>query len=191
MSHIQDPGGGPHGNLLLPNQAVPTAINDLSSMTPASGGDSVDSLPRRLRSFAEILHDDQHHRNILEVKLIRTSKTNERGETVKAKTLNEDDISEFIFDVLKLKMDDSKGAGLRTTRYDTKEIKLKQGVDPTPYLTSTPLEFKGHLVSVQKQMNNLTRVTFRNVPFNIPDEEIIHLCQVYGDPFCFFYPNQL
>ena len=31
-------------------------------------------------------------------------------------------------------------------------------------------------------MNNLTRVTFKNVPFNIPDEEIIHLCQVYGDP---------
>ena len=31
-------------------------------------------------------------------------------------------------------------------------------------------------------MNNLTRVTFKNVPFNIPDEEIIHLCQVYGEP---------
>ena len=101
---------------------------------------------------------------------------------MKAKTLNEDDLSEFIFDILKLKMEDSNGVSLRTHRYDTKEIRLRKGVDPTPYLTSTPLAFKGHLISVQKQMNNLTRVTFRNVPFNIPDEEIIHLCQVYGDP---------
>ena len=75
-----------------------------------------------MRSFAEILIDDQHHRNILEVKLIRMNKTNENGETVKAKTLNEDDLSEFIFDILKLKMEDSNGVGLHTHRYDTKKL---------------------------------------------------------------------
>ena len=31
-------------------------------------------------------------------------------------------------------------------------------------------------------MNNLTRVTLKNVPFNIPDEEIINLCNCYGEP---------
>ena len=28
----------------------------------------------------------------------------------------------------------------------------------------------------------MTRVTFKNVPLNVPDEEIIHLCKSYGVP---------
>ena len=44
------------------------------------------------------------------------------------------------------------------------------------------LIFKGHEVNTKKQINNLTKVTFRNVPFNIPDEEIIELCKCYGSP---------
>ena len=31
-------------------------------------------------------------------------------------------------------------------------------------------------------MNNLTKVTMMNVPFNVPDEEIFHLFKVYGEP---------
>ena len=165
------PGGGPKTNQSVSN-----------SMTPAAGGDGVDNTNRRLRTFAEILNDDQQHRNILEVKLFRTSETLVSGEIVKPKTLNEADISEFLFDVMQLKMDDCQAIGLRTQRYDTKEIKLKKGVDPTPYLTTYPKLFKGHEISVQKQMNNLTRVSFKNVPFNIPDEEILHLCVRYGEP---------
>ena len=135
-----------------------------------------------MRSFAEILNEEKLHRNILEVKLIRTSVKNNNGETVKAPTLNETDLSEFFFDVIKLKIEDCLGIALRTHRYDTKEIKLKRGVDPSPYLTLTPHLFKGHKITIKKQMNNLTRVTLKNVPFNIPDEEIIHLCKVYGEP---------
>ena len=75
METIHDPGGGPP--LHQPSLKAAAATTDLLSMTPAFGGDSVDSLPRRMRSFAQILNDDQHHRNILEMKLIRTSKTNE------------------------------------------------------------------------------------------------------------------
>ena len=163
------PGGGPpHTNLSNP-------------MTLAHGGDSSDKTPRRLRNFAEILNEEQHHRNILEVKLVRNSETI-NGELVKSKTLTEADLSEFFFDIIKLKMEDCEGIALRTYRYDTKEIKLKRGTDPTPYLTTSPISFKGHEITIKKQMNNLTRVTFKNVPFNIPDEEIIHLCQKYGEP---------
>ena len=107
---------------------------------------------------------------------------NNNGKTVKAPTLYETDLSEFFFDVIKLKIEDCLGIALRTHRYDTKEIKLKRGVDPSPYLTLTPHLFKGHEITTKKQMNNLTRVTLKNVPFNIPDEEIIHLCKVYGEP---------
>ena len=66
-------------------------------MTPASGGGSSDKTPCRMRNFAEILNDEQHHRNILEVKLIRKSETI-NGEIIKSKTLTETDISELCFD---------------------------------------------------------------------------------------------
>ena len=31
-------------------------------------------------------------------------------------------------------------------------------------------------------MHRKTKISFRNVPFNIPDEEIIELCKCYGSP---------
>ena len=49
-------------------------------------------------------------------------------------------------------------------------------------MTPQPINFKDHLISVTKQLANVTRVTFKNVPLNVPDEEIIHLCKVYGNP---------
>ena len=61
------------------------------------------------------------------------------------------------------------------------EVKFKQGIDIYIFIKSS-LEFKGHEVSTKKQVNNLTKVTFRNVPFNIPDVEIIELCNCYGTP---------
>ena len=85
MSGNHDPGGGPQ-HLGSPTTASSTNPN-LSSMTPATGGDRNDSFPGRLRNFAEILSEEQHHRNILEVKIVRTSSTNDAGEVVKAKTL--------------------------------------------------------------------------------------------------------
>ena len=139
------------------------------------------SLPCRMRSFAEILNEEKLHRNILEVKIVRTNVMKD-GVMIKAPTLNENDLSEFFFDVLKLKAEDCQGIAMRTHRYDTKEIKLKKGVDPAPYLEVPQHFFKGHEITIRRQMNNLTRVTMKNVPFNIPDEEIIHLCKVYGEP---------
>ena len=70
-----------------------------------------------------------------------------------------------------------------TGRYNTREVKLKPNVDPGPFLTlDSPITYKNHDVTVRKQLSNVTRVSFKNVPFNIPDEEILHLCDRYGRP---------
>ena len=177
-STAYDPGGGPKGSSISEN----SGLSYSSATAPATGGGSDSSKPR-MRTFAEILHEEQNHRNILEVKLERLSIADENGDKIKAKTLNEDDICDFLFDIVQLKVEDCAGIALRTHRYDTKEIKLKKNVDPSPYLRSDPVVYKNHKITITKQTNNLTRVTFRNVPYNIPDEEIIHLCKVYGEPF--------
>ena len=74
-------GGGGQGP--QPNQTAQQAPqhNGQTTMTPAIGGDGVQGPPCKMRSFAEILNEEKQHRNILEVKLTRTSeKVN--GETV-------------------------------------------------------------------------------------------------------------
>ena len=79
--------------------------NDQSTMTPAMGGDRGDCLPRKMRTFAEILNEEQNYRNILEVKLIRLNVSNDCGELVKARGLTEDDIR----DAFKIKKNRNMG----------------------------------------------------------------------------------
>ena len=54
------------------------------------------------------------------------------------------------------------------------------GVDTARYTTSEPYNFKDHEFIVKKMLNDVIRVTFKNVPMYVSDEEILHLCGVYG-----------
>ena len=155
-----------------PPDTTPEPTGTLSTTSAwAEGG--VNGQEVRMRSFAEILASETSQRNILEIHLTRAED--------KAKNLNFDDLGELIFDVLNINPTDCSGFNYSTGRYDTREVKFKPDIDLSPYI-KVNLEFKGHLVSTKKQSANVTRVTFRNVPFNVPDEEIIQLCKCYGTP---------
>ena len=79
---------------------------------------------------------------------------------------------------------------LSTQRYDTKEINLKPGVDPKPYLTQEAFAFKGHMVTISQQRTDTTKVTFRNVPWDIPDEELINYWnKKLNSLVCFIFGN--
>jgi hypothetical protein len=93
-----------------------------------------------------------------------------------------DDLGELIFDIIKIDPRDCIGFDYNTGRYDTRQIKMKPSIDNSAYITSTPIIFKDHSVTVQKQLSNITRVTFKNALLNVPNEEILHLCRSYGNP---------
>ena len=59
---------------------------------------------------------------------------------------------------------------------------MKLGVPVHDIIARAPVTFKDHTVTVSQQQLNITRVTFRYVPLNVPDEEIISLCLTYGKP---------
>ena len=151
----------------------------LDSTTPAAVGGGVNSPNVRLRSFAEIVASEKSNRNILEIKLKKVATDDEN--VVKVKPLSFDNLGELVFDVLNIDHAQCVGFNYSTGRYDTREIKFRPGVDISPYIKE-PFEFMGHEVYTQKQMNNMMKVTFKNVPFNVPDEEIIQLCKAYGNP---------
>jgi hypothetical protein len=165
-------GGGLYGQVASP----PGSFSATSARV--EGGNGAEEV--RLRSFAEIIAEDEANRNILEIQVYKMTTIVNSVET-KAKALNYDDLGELVFDVLNVDHNLCLGFNYSTGRYDTKEIKFKPGVDLSAYV-KTSFEFKGHEVSTKKQVNNVTKISFRNVPFNIPDEEIIQLCKCYGTP---------
>ena len=181
MADIREPPPGGGGGGTTGHPRPPVSIQSSTTTTPEQLGGSSDATPCRMRTFEEIVAYEKENRNILIVKLAKIV-TFVNGEEVRERSLNIEDIGELFFDVVKLKVEDCAGLSLSTNRYDTKEINLKPGVDPTPYLTTTPLTFKGHQVTITKQRIDTTKVTFKNVPWDIPDEEIINLCEVYGTP---------
>ena len=178
MSRPPDPGGAPLGiSPLARPEYCPANTATLSGMSGSEGSKVV----KEMRSFEQIVADEKETRNIIEIKLTR-KQVEIDGEVKPAKTLSMDDVSVLIFDIIGVKPQECLGVALYTSRYDTKEVKFKPGVDTECYLTKdTPINFKDHEILVTKQTANITRVTFKNVPFNVPDEEILNLCSCYGD----------
>ena len=176
-----DPGGG---GLDTPNLTVsPPHNHPQQSLTYAKalGGESAGS--SNLKKFAEIVAQQKEQRNVLEVKIKKiqaSSQTTPSEAPSNPRNLTMDDISELTFDILGIKFEECVGIDFWTGRYDSREIILKPGVDTTKYITTEPIIFKEHEVHVKKMLVGMTKVTFKNVPMYVPDEEILHLCGVYG-----------
>ena len=168
MGDDPDPGGG---------RVEYGSASDVSALPATSvwaeGKKGSDDTTVRLRSFEEIIHDATNNRNILEIRLQKN--INDSDPQVKPPNLTYDQLGELLFDLLKIKSEDCLRFNFSTPRYDTREVMLKPGVDLTPFITVIN-DFHGHTVTTSKQSSSVTRVSFKNVPLNVPDEEIIHLC---------------
>ena len=134
------------------------------------------------RTFQQIIEDEKKNRNIIEIQITRPAPSGDSQDSA-PRPLTYDDLGELIFDIIKIDPKDCITFDYNTGRFDTKQIQLKPAIKVDQFLTTTPLLFKGYEVSVTKQLNNITRVTFKNVPINVPNEEILHVCKSYGTPY--------
>ena len=141
------------------------------------------------RTFDQIIEQEKKNRNIIEIHIVKDTENIQENPP---RQLTFDDLGELIFDVIKINPDECLTFDYNTGRFDTKHIQLKPLVHADQYVTTSPIPFKGYLVSVNKQLNNITRVTFKNVPLNVPNEEILHLCSSYGkSPWITKYVSKL
>ena len=69
---------------------------------------------------------------------------------------------------------------MNTGRPDVKKILFKPRVDVDRFVNSFPDTYGDFFVEVTKLSQTEKRVTFRNVPAYVPDEEIRNLCNIYG-----------
>ena len=126
------------------------------------------------RSYEKIIEDSKTAAaNVLTIVIQKLNGTdyNQR--------LNNEDIENIIFDEIRLKVDDIEEIDF--SRYNVKEIYFKDGIDFKEYLRA-PFFYKGHVITLGDEVfiDNRTRITFKNVPKYIPDEELINFCRHYG-----------
>ena len=187
----QPPGAGPPTNQTL---SSPTNKDDLESLkisakpqgpglkTMAEAVKNSSRGPTNMRSFAQILEQEKKDRNILELRINKIRTDEAVPPPLNSNNMLAEDVGELLFDILRLNPAHCLAYDYNTGRNDTKQVKLKPGIPVADILAKSPLEFKGFKVVVSQQRLNITRVTFKNVPLNVPDEEIIHLCMSYGSP---------
>ena len=147
------------------------------SMAKVVQGNSVAG-PPNMRNFAKIMEDEKKQRNVLELKVTKIRP--ESGPN--PANLTHEDLGELLFDILQVPIKDCLAFDYNTGRYDVKQEKLKPGFIVQYIIARAPVTLKDHVVTVSQQRLNITRVTFRYVPLNVPDEEIINLCLTYGKP---------
>ena len=135
-----------------------------------------------MRGFEQIISEEKQTRNIIEISLTKIQSTDENGEIARPRSLSFEELGELIFDVLQIKAEECLAINFNTGHYDQREIKMKPEVNVSQYLRYEPFVFKDHNVTVNRQSQNVTRVSFKNVPLNVPDEEILNLCLAYGKP---------
>ena len=172
----------PGGGVMQPTQTLTSPLPDQRTVTSAWAADSVTGGTTTTRTFEQILEDEKKERNILEIQLVRNNSPNSDGSPGKTANLTYEDLGELLFDILEINPDDCMTFNFSTGRYDHREVKFKPVFETAPFVRVTPFTFKDHSVTVKKQRQNVTRVTFKNVPLNVPDEEILTLCACYGKP---------
>jgi hypothetical protein len=93
--------------------------------------------------------------------------------------LSLDDFSDFLFFDLKIKPEDCLSLAHSVSHFDSKEVCFKPGVDISDYCVSEHL-FKGYCISTRIQSSRTVRVTFRDVPHYIYNEELFNIVNCYG-----------
>ena len=153
-----------------------------ASRTPAWHGAAAlaqedESMDKVQRPYVQQVEEAMRNRNIIELNL---QELNGRGNSI---PLSETDIAVIFFDMLNIRPQDATRIATRTSSFTTREIELKPTVNAADHLNNGEyFTYKGEWrILATTQCVRWTRVTFRDVPLNVEDEEIVHLCTFYGE----------
>ena len=185
-NHLDDPGGGEEINQSesIARSVAESVVSETGTeeVAPASYASiamtsswGLDGKKCQSRTYEEILMEAEksESKNILRIKI----------EKLRSKDfipgLSPQDIENILFDELNIEIDEVMEVDL--TRYGVKEVYFNSDHDIKKY-ERTPFVFKGHMISIGNNIDlkRQTKVTFLNVPRDIPDEELIHFCNHFG-----------
>ena len=186
LNYPDDPGGGEtiDQSEEIARSMAESVVSETVTGAGASGSYAsitmtstwgLDGKKCKRRSYEEILLEAEktESKNVLRIKI----------EKLRSKEfipgLTPQDIENILFEEVNIDIDEVKEVDL--TRYSVKEVYFNLDHDLKKYDRS-PFIYKGHMISIGNNFdqNRQTKVTFLNVPRDIPDEELIHFCNYFG-----------
>ena len=169
------------GEETISNEASATGEKSLGSYASVAASatkdpwSSAESKLCKARNYEEILKESKDEaKNVLNVRIekIRSQEW--------VQGLTQEDVEHILFNELKIDVDAVVEVDI-TSRYNFKEIIFKKDHDIVKY-QRPPFLFKGHMVTAgsSAKLRNMVKITFRNVPRSVPDEELLHFCSKFG-----------
>ena len=181
-------GQGPGVNIgQNPNPLLSSSHQSSSSSSAALGkpvtptlvgGSKAQGVSKKItpKSFQEIITREKE--NVLEITTQMIDPP--QNATLVEKSLTFDDFADFLFDHLKINPEDCSSYTFSQYSNNSKELKFKPSVDISPFIGS--FSFRGHSFVTRRQGNKTVRLTFREVPHFICDEELLNIVKCYGAP---------
>ena len=100
----------------------------------------------------------------------------------KPKNLSELQLSKLITDHLMIPLTNIIELDNQTGRYDTRELSVYHDTNlDNAKTTDPPLQYMNHTIRVTTISSTATRVMFKGVPISVPNEELLWLCEHYGE----------
>ena len=140
--------------------------------------------PTHMKPYAQIIQEAKDIRNILEVKITKTSNLDPDATTKKDSQLSFDAMADFLFSTLNIDPALCLAFNHSLGNYNFKELSFKPGVPIDSYvgtynISQGPATFS---ITTKKQQSSTVRLTFRNCPLNIPDQELLHIATTFCSP---------
>ena len=132
-----------------------------------------------VRAYAEIVAKHKKQRNMIEIQFIRNRKDGETGRLNRNVELNV--VSDYLFGELNIDPAMILEVDLNTGKIDTKQILFRPEVDVEEYISNFPDTFGDYSINITRMTSTEKKITFKQVPAFVPDEEILNLCALYGD----------
>ena len=126
--------------------------------------------------YGKITQKSKETRNTLVAKI--TNPPKQQSDQNK-KPLSLEKWADFLFDELKMDPADAIGLDFTSGKGTSVEIHLHTKVNADKYTGSDKI-FEGFNMEISKKSAEETKVVFLNVPYLVPDEEILHLVTSYG-----------
>lgn len=145
-----------------------------SSPPPMSGNDG-EGLQRK--TYAQ-LKSEATKFNILEFTITNIDTSLQFDK----KALSDDEFSSFVFDTLKIDPEMCLEFDYFPGPINMKFIKVKDDLQVSSYTSGDPYTFKNFHIKVTSSNAGITKVTFLYAGLDVPDEEILNLCDTFGEP---------
>ena len=183
------PGPGPTSTPSSSTSAsAPLPAASAATLPQGRGGQAKGTSQKCVKkSFQEIIEESKTNRNILEICVQRPPRLNPEvvdganaaSTNNQPETLTYDDFADFLFDELSVKPEDCLTFNYSFSNFSNKEVGFKPPVDISRYLGN--FSFRGHTIITRRQSSKTVRVTFKNVPLCVPDQELVNIIECYGE----------